>query len=119
VEFGIRQRIPCSEEATAADCVEIEVRTRPLPEALARLEQAMRQRSHATAPGRLEAPGNLEIEESAYLVTEPGTLLPHYLETTSKLRDAVPLRQGAGLAFDELDQHIYRFDYSAGEADTR
>ena len=30
--------------------------------------------------------GNLEIEESAYLVTEPGTLLPHYLETTAKFR---------------------------------
>lgn len=108
VEFGIGQRIPCDEEATGADCVEIEVRTRPLPEALDDYERAMRQGARATGAG---APENVEIEESSYLVTEPSTLIPHYLETTTKFRARVSRTGEPDVAIEDLDQTIFRFRY--------
>ena len=118
VEYGVGRRISCAEEKPAADCVEIEVRSRPVPEALAQLEKAMRERSRAATPGNLGVLENLEIEESSYLVTEPSTLIPHYLETTTKFH-ATLLRPGeADTVITDLDQHIYRYHYvpQGGEA---
>jgi len=117
-ELSVGQRIPCGEETTAADCVEIQVRSRPVPEALAQLEKAMRERSREATPGGFGALENLEIEESSYLVTEPSTLIPHYLETTTKFH-ATLLRPGeADTVITDLDQHIYRYHYvpQGGEA---
>jgi hypothetical protein len=111
VEFALGQRIPCNEEMTAADCVEIEVRSRPVPEALAQVEKAMRERSRAATPGSLVELGNLEIEESSYLVTEPSTLIPHYLETTTTFRATVSRPGESEIAIEDLDQTIYRFQY--------
>jgi hypothetical protein len=107
-EYSLQRRIPCNEETTSADCVEIEVRSRPLPEALDQLERAMR--AGARAEG-VDAPENLEIEGSSYLVTEPSTLLPHYLETTTKFRATLPRSGGSDVAIEDLDQTIYRFRY--------
>ena len=118
VEYGVGQRVPCVEETVAADCVEIEVRSRPLPEALAKLETAMREGSQAATPGGFGTLENLEIEESSYLVTEPSTLIPHYLETTTKFH-ATLFRPGEPeTIITDLDQHIYRYHYvpQGGEA---
>jgi len=108
-DFGVGQRIPCGEEMTTADCVEIEVRSRPLPEALLQLEEVMRERS----PSPLE---NFEIEESSYLVVEPSTLIPHYLETTTKFRATLRRDGEADLAVADLDQTVYRYNWQGGEA---
>jgi hypothetical protein len=113
VEFGVGQRIPCGEEMTTADCVEIEARSRPVPEALAQLEKAMRERSGAATGDGFGALENLEIEESSYLVTEPSTLIPHYLESTTRFRATVPRPGEAELVIDDLDQAIYRYHYPA------
>jgi len=116
VEFGVGQRIPCDEETTATDCVEIEVRSRPVPEALAQLEQVMHERSHAATPDGRGALENFEIEESSYLVAEPARLIPHYLETTTKFH-ATHHRPGeADIAVEDLDQTIYRYHWQGGEA---
>jgi hypothetical protein len=111
--FGVGQRIPCGEEMTEADCVEIEVRSRPLPEALTRLEEAMHDRSGGR--GALE---DFEIEESSYLFAEPSTLTPHYLETTTKFRATLRRPGEADIAVTDLDQTVYRYHYSGqgGEA---
>ena len=111
VKFGAIQRVPCNEEMAAADCVEIEVRWYPVPEALARLEEAILGGSRAaptTASGALE---NLEIEESSYLVTEPSTLIPHYLETTRKFQATLPRPDQPDALIVKLDQIIYRYSY--------
>lgn len=107
-EFGVKQRVPCNEEATSADCVGIEVRSLPLREALDDLERATRADAQATRAGALE---NVEIEESSYLVTEPSTLIPHYLETTTKFRATVSAPGEPELAIEDLDQTIYRYRY--------
>lgn len=116
VEFGVGQRIPCGEEMTAANCVEIEVRSRPVPEALAQLEQGMRERSHTATPGGRGALESFEIEESSYLVIEPATLIPHYLETTTKFRATLRRPGEADIAVADLDQTIYRYHWQGGEA---
>jgi len=111
VEFGVGEWIPCGEEMTAADCVEIEVHSRPVPEALSQLEKAMREGWRPATPSSLGALENLEIEESSYLVTEPSTLIPHYLETTSKFHATLPRPDQADVVVEDLDQHIYRYHY--------
>jgi hypothetical protein len=108
VEFGVGQRIPCNERATGAECVEIEVRTRPLPDALDDYERAMRKRAQATGSGVL---ANVEIEESSYLVTEPATLIPHYLETTTKFRATVSRPGEPDVTIEDLDQTVFRYRY--------
>lgn len=108
-EFGVGQRIPCGEETTAADCVEIEARSRPLPEALAQLEQVIRERS--PTPGGQGTLEDFEIEESSYLVAEPSTLIPHYLETTTKFRATLRRPGEADISVADLDQTIYRYHY--------
>jgi len=113
-EFDVGRRIPCGEEMTAADCVEIEVRSRPLPEALSQLEQVMHERS-PTPAGRGTL-GNFEIEESSYLVAEPSTLIPHYLETTAKFRATLHRPGEADILVSDLDQTIYRYDWQGGGA---
>jgi hypothetical protein len=117
VDYGVGQRIPCTEETIEVDCVEIEVRSRPVPEALAQLEKAMRERSREATPGGFGVLENLQIEESSYLVAEPSTLIPHYLETTTKFH-ATLLRPGeADTVITDLDQHVYRYHYAQqGEA---
>lgn len=117
-EFGVGQRLPCHEELTRAACVEIEIHWRPLPDALTRLEQAMREASRAAPPGTFGALEAIEIEQSSYLVTEPSTLIPHYLETTMTFRAMLPDSGEANRAIEELDQHIYRYRYApeGGEA---
>jgi hypothetical protein len=111
VEFDLGGRIPCGEETTAADCVELEVRARPVPEALSQLERVMRERPR-TGPGRgaLEA---FEIEESSYLVAEPSTLVPHYLETTTRFRATLRRPGEADIEVTDLDQTVYRYDWQA------
>jgi hypothetical protein len=120
-EFVVGQRLPCDEEMTQAACVEIEIHWRPLPDALARLERAMREASRAARAGTFGMLEDIEIEQSSYLVTEPSTLIPHYLETTTKFRATLPDRGDANGAVEELDQHIYRYRYAppAGEASLR
>jgi hypothetical protein len=113
VEFGVGGRIPCGEELTAADCVEIEVRSRPLPEALAQLEEVMRERSRALTRESVEVLENLEIEESSYLVTEPSTLIPHYLETTTKFQATIRRPGDAERVIADLDQSVHRYTYAA------
>jgi hypothetical protein len=108
VEFALRRRVPCGEETTSPDCVEIEVRSRPLPEALDDFERAMRERSQAEGVGALES---IQIEESSYLVTEPSTLIPHYMETTTKFQATLSLPGESDIAIEDLDQTIYRYSY--------
>ena len=113
VEYGIGRRIPCGEELTAADCVEIEVRSRPLPEALVQLEEMMRERSRVLTPESVDVLESLELEESSYLVTEPSTLIPHYLETTTKLQATIRRPGEAERVIEDLDQSVHRFSYAA------
>jgi hypothetical protein len=112
-EFGVGQRIPCGEGMTTADCIEIEVLSRPVPEALAELEGAMRERSRAPTPGGRGALENFQIEESSYLVAEPSTLIPHYLETTAKFSATLHRPGQADTTVSDLDQTIYRYDWQA------
>ena len=116
VEFGVGQGVPCGEETTAANCVEIEVHSRPVPEALAELEQVMRERSQAATPGGRGALESFEIEESSYLVAEPATLIPHYLETTTKFRATLRRPGEAEIAVADLDQTIYRYHWQDEDA---
>jgi hypothetical protein len=115
-EFGVGQRIPCDEEMTEADCVEIEVRSLPLPEALIRLEEALRERSQAAASGGRGALEDFEIEESSYLIAEPSTLVPHYLETTTTFRATLRRAGKADIPVEDLDQTVYRYSGQGGEA---
>ena len=105
-EFGVGQRIPCGEEMTETDCVEIEVRSHPLPEALTQLEEALHERSGGR--GALE---DFEIQESTYLIAEPSTLIPHYLETTTKFHATLRRAGEADIAVADLDQTVYRYHY--------
>jgi hypothetical protein len=117
-EFGIGQRIPCGEEMAEAGCVEIEVRSLPLPEALIQLEEALRERARdAGADGR-GALEDFEIEESSYLVTEPSTLVPHYLETTTTFRATLRRSGKADIAVEDMDQTVYRYQYSRPSGET-
>jgi hypothetical protein len=111
-EFGVGQRIPCVEEMAEAGCVEIEVRSHPLPEALIRLEEALRERARDAAPDGRGTLEEFEIEESSYLVTEPSTLVPHYLETTTTFRATLRRSGEADIAVEDMDQTVYRYRYS-------
>ena len=116
-DFGVGQRIPCGEEMTEAGCVEIEVRSRPLPEALTRLEEALHERSRSGTSGGRGALEDFDIEESSYLVAEPSTLIPHYLETTTMFRATLRRSGEADIAVEDLDQTVYRYQSSGqGEA---
>jgi hypothetical protein len=105
-EFGVGGWIPCKEEASAADCVEIEVHSRPLPEALSRLEEMMRERSRGASKAGAAVLENLEIEESSYLVAEPSGMIPHYLETTARFRATLRRPGEADLTVSDLDQTV-------------
>jgi hypothetical protein len=111
-EYGLGQRIPCDEETTEADCVEIEVHSRPVPEALAKLEEVMRERSRQATPMGFSVLENVQLEESSYLVAEPSTLIPHYLETTTKFHGTLIRPGEADTVISELDQHIFRYQYA-------
>jgi hypothetical protein len=84
-EFGFLERVPCFEGSETANCVRVEVRSRPAPESLAGLFEAVEQEL-----ARMFPEGDIGIEEFAQenrivLVAEPSTLVPYYHSSSKSI----------------------------------
>lgn len=86
--FQAFARIPCDEESTTRDCVELRLVTMPDPDALAEL---LAHFLHTQAADPDERISDMTMRVEVSLVTEPSTLLPHALEVT---REAVLQMEG-------------------------
>ncbi|MDX1576595.1 MAG: hypothetical protein R3285_10400, partial [Kiloniellales bacterium] len=80
--FQFVQRVPCNGDKSGKDCVELEMRTFIDPEGLAAAVEAF----VAKLPGDQPAPRIEELRQETVvrLISEPGTLLPHLLETSTR-----------------------------------
>ena len=79
--FEFKRRLPCNGEEDAKNCVELEARTFVDPDGLSAAVEAFL----AQIPSGQIAPriDDLQQETVIRLISEPGTLLPHLMETST------------------------------------
>jgi hypothetical protein len=88
-QFMFRERAACDERDEARRCVELELRTFVDPEGMsAALQALLRQLPEGQNAARVE---DMQQEMVVRLITEPGTLLPHLLESSKRTVSTVSL----------------------------
>lgn len=88
-QFVFRERTACHERDDAQRCVELEMHTFADPEGMSAVLQALlRQLPEGQKAARVE---DIQQEMVLHLVTEPGTLLPHRLESSKRTVSTVSL----------------------------
>ncbi len=114
-------RVPCSDGsgAPAADgdapaaCVALELVREPDAVRMEVIRSGIAEHEAMLGDALDERVADLAVREELYLVTEPGTLLPRYLEVTRRfelrLRDAA----GAERQVEVLDQRVDRWEPAA------
>jgi hypothetical protein len=113
VEFAVAGRVPCTDAETAPRCVQLAMESETDPAALREAVIAvLRQASPDEAEAFARGLQGMSMTESLTVVAEPGTLLPHRMETVKVTRvaadDAGPT---AGLARTQEDRRVVRFRY--------
>lgn len=114
VRFSARRRVPCEAGEREARCVELTLRTSSDPGALARAAPEI---LPALAKGGGSIPREevreIAAEAEALVVTEPGTLLPHRLVWTKRLRATWGTAEGlASAEREERSEYEWRYEGS-------
>lgn len=111
IRFSARRRVPCAAGEKAARCVELLLRATPEPGAVARAEaEAVAALGTAAGVDTAEV-REVSAEAEALVVVEPGTLVPHQLVWTKRLR--VVWGTGEGLRSAEReDRSEYAWRYA-------
>lgn len=110
-ELGAVRRLPCDSSDAGAGCVELQMITRPAPDAVRevvdRLFAAM-QSPEATEAARS---AEFDVENTVVLVARPETLLPYHLVVTKEVKLAMTIGGKRDDAY-QLDIREQRFRYA-------
>jgi len=106
--FQFHGRVPCTASDTAKSCVDLEMQTFVNSE---RLSEALAGFISQFAPGQAPAVDALELTTTVRLITEPGTLLPHRMQSTKVT--SVTMTHGGQQSSQrqvEEEEAVYRYD---------
>lgn len=113
VEFAVAGRVPCTDAEAEPRCVELVMESEADPDALREaVVSLLRQVSAEDADAMERGLHRISLVESVTVIAEPGTLIPHRMETVRVL-DVAADASGptAGLARHQEDRRVVRFRY--------
>ena len=108
VEYGLEERVPCTDEETARRCVALSYRASLAPEDRPATVERMRKTTSSTKADE-PVPEDVRAELEMLLVTEPDTLIPHRISQRESLRVRSRLPDGRVLEMEERSEDAYLF----------
>ena len=109
VEISYQGRVACEEGGSASDCVLLEFRSYPEPEAFAAFLQSFIEQLVPEAATR-SVDYDFEQLNSITVVTEPDTLVPHRFSTSRQMELTVSF-EGQSFGMSRLNSTDQQFDY--------
>lgn len=117
-EMGFLEYVPCTEESTASECVQVELYSYPDPEAVKELMARWVERMGALMQGASLVFDEFDQENRIQVVLNPTDLVP-YAYRTSKLVRGVIREDGEASEFARLDESELLFRYESTRLSSR